>query len=350
DGHAAIPQGKGKAHYDMACAAAGQLGLMSLYETLFQQCDVATSQLLVTEFDFRTPERKVHIEYTLNTMLSLGVIPIINENDAVSGNEGYTNAGSFSDNDGLAGLVAHVTASELLLLLTDVDGVYDKSPSSPGAKVISTFLGEDVEIGAKSAGGRGGMQAKINAAQAAVNAGVADVIIANGTCPYTIEQVMCGELVGTHFCKNAKVMREGADLREAAVDSVLVKQAQAARDGGRALCALSSAQRSDILKHVASSISAHTADILHANERDLQEAKTSGLAGPLLKRLALTPAKIQTLVSGISRLADVKEPIGECKGHLEVSDGLVLKQVTAPIGVLLIVFESRPDSLPQVRS
>jgi hypothetical protein len=89
-----LMQGDKKKNYDSACAAAGQLGLMSLYETLFNQRDVATSQLLVTEFDFRTPERRRHVRYTISTMLKMGIVPILNENDAVSGNEGYTKVGS----------------------------------------------------------------------------------------------------------------------------------------------------------------------------------------------------------------------------------------------------------------
>eukprot|EP00953_Heterococcus_sp_UTEX-ZZ885_P012268 7034-Heterococcus_DN1.PRE.5 len=207
-----IVQGHGKANYNAACAAAGQLGLMSLYETLFQQVDTATSQLLVTEFDFRTPERRRHVRYTMSAMLAMGIIPIINENDAVSGNEGYTKDGQFSDNDGLAALVAEQMGAQLLVLLTDVEGVYNMSPSNPEAKLIHTYTTSTaVEIGEKSAAGRGGMVAKINAAMRAVQGAVTSVVIANGINPYTIEQVCCGEKVGTLFCLDADAM-EALDM------------------------------------------------------------------------------------------------------------------------------------------
>ncbi len=83
-----IPSTMNKVSYSSACAAAGQMGLMSLYETMFNQYDVATSQLLVTAFDFTSPERRKNITYVITQLLSLGIVPIINENDAVSANQG----------------------------------------------------------------------------------------------------------------------------------------------------------------------------------------------------------------------------------------------------------------------
>ncbi|KAG5189569.1 Aldehyde/histidinol dehydrogenase [Tribonema minus] len=355
DGHdgngAALLQAKSNS-YNSACAAAGQLGLMSLYDTLFSQCDTATSQMLLTADDFGTPERCRNLRYTMNTMLQLGVIPIVNENDAVSANQGYTKDGTFSDNDGLAAVVAQQMGAQLLVLLTDVDGVYDKAPTLPGARIIHTYLpATEVQIGDKSVGGRGGMSAKISAAMRAVEAGVASVVIANGCNPFSIEQVCCGEKVGTLFCQNAAAMaaRDLPEEDEALTEKVRVA-AEAARAGGRALCQLSTEERTQALHAVAKALGARQAEVLAANARDMQEAERVKLAGPLLKRLQLTPAKIQTLVDGINSLADQPEPIGKCMSHLEVSEGLVLKQVTTPIGVLLVVFESRPDSLPQIAS
>jgi delta-1-pyrroline-5-carboxylate synthetase len=105
--------------------------------------------------------------------LSLGIVPIVNENDAVSGNTGYTPDNVFSDNDSLAALCARSFNAEVLVILTDVPGVYDRPPKEPGAKLIQFYM-EDVDkvtIGQKSMHGRGGMGAKIDAALGAVKPG-----------------------------------------------------------------------------------------------------------------------------------------------------------------------------------
>ena len=163
---------KTQKHYDSACAAAGQFELMNLYSSLFNQCDMTPSQVLLTQGDFQDEERLQNLTYTVDRLLSLGIIPIINENDAVSGNAGYTPADVFSDNDSLAALCARTFNAEVLVILTDVDGVYDRPPSEEGASLVKFFKeGDGVAIGAKSAQGRGGMGAKIAAALGAVEAG-----------------------------------------------------------------------------------------------------------------------------------------------------------------------------------
>ena len=132
-----------KVSYSSACAAAGQMGLMSLYETMFNQFSIATSQLLFTAFDFESKEKRENVCHVINQLLELGIIPIINENDAVSANQGYQLYGnSFSDNDSLASMVAVETDAHLLILLTDVEGVYDRPPTDPDAKLIDTFTNE----------------------------------------------------------------------------------------------------------------------------------------------------------------------------------------------------------------
>lgn len=92
--------------YNSACASAGQLGLMSLYETLFSQYDVGISQFLVTSYDFTDESRQRHLTHSIEEIVAHGMVPIINENDAVSGNEGYTTENVISDNDALASIVA----------------------------------------------------------------------------------------------------------------------------------------------------------------------------------------------------------------------------------------------------
>ena len=144
-----------KKFYDSACAAAGQFEMMNLYSALFNQCDVTASQVLVTQADFTDPSRLKNLKYTVERLLKLGILPIINENDAVSGNMGYTADDVFSDNDSLAGICARNFDAEVLLLLTDVEGVFDQPPSNPGAKLLDIYVDNTsaVEIGEKSSQG-----------------------------------------------------------------------------------------------------------------------------------------------------------------------------------------------------
>jgi delta-1-pyrroline-5-carboxylate synthetase len=129
-----------KKFYDSACAAAGQFDLMNLYSSLFTQCDVAASQILVTQGDFVDQGRLENLKYTVERLLSHGIVPIINENDAVSANLGYTADDVFSDNDSLAALCARNFNADVLVMLTDVDGVFDRCPSESGAKMLELYI------------------------------------------------------------------------------------------------------------------------------------------------------------------------------------------------------------------
>lgn len=144
-----------KKFYDSACAAAGQFEMMNLYSSMFNQCDVSASQILVTQADFVDERRRENLKYSVERLLHHGIVPIINENDAVSANLGYTADDVFSDNDSLAGLCARTFGAEVLVLLTDVEGVYDQPPSNPDAKMLKFFFPESsqVAIGEKSSQG-----------------------------------------------------------------------------------------------------------------------------------------------------------------------------------------------------
>lgn len=282
--------GTGKLTYNSACAAAGQLGLMSLYETMFSQFDITVSQLLVTSFDFTSPERRRNIQHVLSQLLALGIVPLLNENDAVSGNQGYNTFGRmFADNDSLASLVAVEMSAQLLILLTDVKGVYDRPPSEPGSKVIDIFNEETAfKVGDKSLQGRGGMGAKVDAALSAVKGGVQAVVIAAGHDSSTIGQIIDGQQVGTLFLPNetaAEVSSAGPSSTSPrnATDGVveadksdkmdLVHLAQAARAGGRELSCADPKVRSDILLALAASLQSNTQQILDANKTDIANAE-----------------------------------------------------------------------------
>lgn len=240
--------------YSSACAAAGQLGLMSLYETMFNQFDVSTSQLLVTSFDFTSPERRRNVQHVISQLLNLGIVPLLNENDAVSANQGYETYGTtFSDNDSLAALVAVEMSAQLLILLTDVQGVYDLPPSDPRATLIDIFRPKETDFkeGAKSTQGRGGMSAKVGAALSAINGGVQAVVIAAGGETGVIDSIMAGRQAGTLFL--------GAREEETAAVAPAVESktsaedlARNAREGSRQLQVPSSTASSSPLHQLTS--------------------------------------------------------------------------------------------------
>ena len=128
--------------------------------------------------------------------------------------------------------------------------------------------------------------------------------------------------------------------------------ALAARRGARTLASLSSEARSAALHRVADALLTSTEEICAANAQDVEEASqltgAGSLAPELLKRLSVDPPRLESLAVGIRTLADMSEPIGRVLAHRELGDGLKLKQVTSPLGVVLVIFESRPDALPQI--
>jgi glutamate 5-kinase len=183
-----------------ACAAAGQGALVSLYCQLMEELGLKGAQVLLTEADFAERARYINLHRTLERLLELGVVPIINENDTVSTDELALGKGEvFGDNDRLSALVASRLEADLLVLLTDVEGVYTGPPDKPDSVFLSVYDEQiAVEIGEASSVGRGGMASKIDAAQVATTAGVA-VVIASGTRPGVVSSVLQGEDVGTFF-------------------------------------------------------------------------------------------------------------------------------------------------------
>jgi glutamate 5-kinase len=190
-----------------ACAAVGQGKLMSIYESGFDSYGLTCAQVLLTEEYFTLPECYSTLRATINKLLELGVVPVINQNDAVSVQEltptCETNPNSFSDNDKLSALVTSQLGADLLLILSDVDGLFEENPKlNPDAKkidVVDEVTDEICALGTDaSEGGRGGMKTKLEAARIVTRAG-AQMIIANGTEPFVIKRIFAGEKLGTRF-------------------------------------------------------------------------------------------------------------------------------------------------------
>ena len=182
-----------------AVAAVGQGILLHIYEKIFAEYGQATAQLLLTKADLEHRQRFLNARNTLLTLLKLGVIPIVNENDTVAFEEI-----KFGDNDTLAALVGTLIDADLVILLTDIDGFYDGDPRKrKDAKRISVVetIDAQVESLAGSVGskfGSGGMATKITAASIAVNAGI-PLMIAHGAESHIIRKLTGGEAVGTLF-------------------------------------------------------------------------------------------------------------------------------------------------------
>jgi glutamate 5-kinase len=193
-----------------ACAAIGQSRLMGLYDDAFDRLSCPIAQVLLTEDDFRDPTRHANLRATLDALLTMGVIPIVNENDTVSTMEldreaEFAGAGReriFGDNDKLSALLMKHIGADLLVLLSDVDGLYDRSPGDPLAQVIeSVALIDDSILGLAEGGngrGRGGMISKLESARIVLEAGK-QVVIANGRTPQVLERIVAGDAVGTRF-------------------------------------------------------------------------------------------------------------------------------------------------------
>ena len=190
-------------HQLQAAAAVGQSHLVQVYEQAFGQFDCRTAQILLDHDDLSNRTRYLNARSTLRTLLSLGALPIVNENDTV-----VTDEIRFGDNDTLAALVANLVEADTLLILTDADGLFTEDPrDNPAAELIAEGSATDPKLmamagGSRSGLGRGGMSTKVRAAQLAARSG-ARTVIAGGAVDSVIERVAAGEPLGTLLLPDA---------------------------------------------------------------------------------------------------------------------------------------------------
>jgi glutamate 5-kinase len=182
-----------------ALAAIGQAELIKIYQKFFDEHSQLTAQVLLTRDVITASQRRQIARNTLFTLLEMKIVPIINENDAVS-----TEEIEFGDNDTLSAYVAELVDADLLILLTDIDGLYSADPKTdPEASIISKVYDINPNIEALAAGSgtsfaTGGMATKITAAKICMESCI-DMIIANGSAPSVIHEILSGENVGTFF-------------------------------------------------------------------------------------------------------------------------------------------------------
>lgn len=186
-------------HELQACAAVGQMGLAQIYESSFRAYQLGTAQILLTHADLADRERYLNARSTLFTLLQLGVIPIINENDTV-----VTDEIKFGDNDTLGALVTNLIEADALIILTDQRGLYTADPRcDPAARFVHEAQAGDVSLEAMAGGagtgvGRGGMLTKILAAKRAATSG-AHTVIAWGREERVLSRLAAGEAIGTRL-------------------------------------------------------------------------------------------------------------------------------------------------------
>jgi len=182
-----------------ACAAVGQASLMMVYQKLFAEYQHVVAQVLLTKYTMLQDESRHNAENTFNELLSMGVIPIVNENDTVA-----TDEIEFGDNDTLSAIVAALVRADLLILLSDIEGLYTDDPrTAPDARFIDTveFITDEIIAMGKGVGssvGTGGMATKISAARIANDSG-ADMVITSSEDISVITRILSGEKIGTLF-------------------------------------------------------------------------------------------------------------------------------------------------------
>ena len=187
-----------------AAAAVGQCSIMFLYDKFFHDYDKTIAQILLNAEDMQNEEKKENLVNTFNTLLEMHILPVVNENDSVSYTEIESEEKLFGDNDMLSAVVAVLCQAQKLVILSDIDGLYDHDPRLYSqAKLISRITTIDEQVlklagGAGSRRGRGGMRTKLQAAQLATGKGI-DTIILNGKNPAALYDLIQGRTAGTLF-------------------------------------------------------------------------------------------------------------------------------------------------------
>ncbi|MBI5224375.1 glutamate-5-semialdehyde dehydrogenase [Candidatus Micrarchaeota archaeon] len=358
-------------------AAIGQSILMEHYNNFFAKHHQIAAQLLLTPEDFADELRHANVQSTLDMLLSLNAVPIVNENDPVSVDElgicllpeetlsekmklALKNKGIylekclpgqkvFGDNDMLSALVAKTVSANLLVLLSDVDGLYTCNPKGENANAARLIdhvleIDEDMEkMAAADCGdnGRGGMASKVKAAKYAASHGT-PVIIANGKNQVMLPKLFQGERVGTFFetkqYAEEKTLEGKRDVREK-----LTPKLTAAKNSTTVLGIMADKEKNEALLVLAKAIRAYSPDILAANQLDVDAAKRKGVKDSLVDRLTLNANRIEEMAKMCEFVSSLKDPVGEKMDNWAVKSGLNISKIRVPIGVIGVIYESRPN-------
>ncbi len=320
-------------------ASLGQAKLMQLYYDLFREFDVRVGQVLTMKKNFATEEEYLNQRACVGVMLDNGVVPIVNENDTVSITELM-----FTDNDELSALMATMMDCDELILLTNVDGLYDNDPQAPQSKVIPLVkLGEAPTAhiqDSHSAHGRGGMASKLRAARLVAERGI-KVSIANGTRQNILIDLAVHpqSVPHTEFLPGEK-RQPGRQTPLTALSPDTRERLTRVKEASVELATMTDEQRRSILNAVADELDASQEAILQANGLDLAEMDK---ASPLCDRLRLTPERLGDIATDMRKVASLPSPLGAISKDRTLPNGLHLRHISVPFGVVGVIYEARPN-------
>ena len=316
-----------------AAAAVGQCELMYIYDKLFSQYHHVVAQLLITADDIETPERAKNFQNTLTRLLQLRTLPIINENDTVA-----TQELGIGDNDTLAAIVARTIRADLLILFSDIDGLFTADPhSDPAAKLIPVVERLTPEIERLACGGqqiRHGRHADEAPRRAHRHGGRR----AHGHCQRRAAR--CALRSDGRQARRHKISGTGGEgIMEFTPTEVILQRAKAA-----AACpALRDTEaKNRALAAMAQELRAEAPAILAENAADL-EASRGKVSDVMLDRLALNEARLEGMAAGIEAVAALPDPVGRTLDEFVRPDGLRICKRSVPMGVIAIIYESRPN-------
>jgi gamma-glutamyl phosphate reductase len=314
-----------------ACAAVGQSRLMSMYDDAFDKLGFRVAQVLLTEDDFIDARRHENLRATLTTLLHLGVIPVINENDTVSTTE-LDRIRIFGDNDKLSALVMTHIDADLLVLLSDVDGLYTGDPRRHRPRLRSRRQWARPRRHGNQARGRAHRQRRRS--------------------PRNHRQRPHARRARRHSRRQAR--RNPFLSRKTPVSEAVRALAQSAKQAARCIASSTVEQRDQALEEIARSLERGAPEILAASAQDLAEAEAALSRGELSKalvdRLKLSPQKLQSMIEGIRAVIALPDPIGRLLDRTELDTGLELEKVSCPLGLLAVIFEARPEAVTQIAS
>ena len=314
-------------------SAIGQAKLINRYYDFFREQGIRCGQVLTQKESFSTPMHRETQRHCMEVMLAHGVIPIVNENDTISITELM-----FTDNDELAGLMAEMMHADLLIILSNVAGIYTGNPSDADSRLIPEIHpGDRVETyiqSGKSAEGRGGMASKAKVALRVAEKGI-PVVIAHGRRSHVLTDLMAGkaDVPCTRFV--------ASPISPCSSDNTIQLLVRQAAGAVSAVQSLTDETVASVLEEIAASLKGeHQADILRANAEDLMRMDT---ANPKRDRLLLTPARLDEMARELLQVAHLPSPLHRTLAEWTRPNGMKIRKVSVPFGVVGIIYEARPN-------
>ena len=317
-------------------SAVGQAKLINRYFELFRDHGIAVGQVLTVKENFASENHYNIQKNCMAVMLENGVIPIVNENDTISLTELM-----FTDNDELSGRIAIMMEVQALVILSNVDGLYNGDPTQPGTHILREIAPEDDLSGyiqtSRSSLGRGGMQTKAGIAREVAAQGI-HVYIANGKRNDILTDLLehRGDTPCTHFLPAQSFAK--AEVKKPA--SQLEPTFAAVRAASAKLPAFTAEDINRLLLAIADGVENQADHILAENRKDLERMSPEN---PKYDRLKLTEARLKDMADGVRHVVGLPSPLGKTLRETIRPNGLHIRKVSVPFGVIGIIYEARPN-------